>query len=521
MCIVLSGCLYVAVVAQPRVMALVREHLVEDLQPELDRWIDDLANEGYTGFVKTWPDSLCEDSHDNPHLQQIWEFIRNEYQQPEKLQGVILIGRYPWLFYEKRLVYSGDGKEEKYLCFQAWHTLKSMSSFVRSPNNIDIWVSRIDALDKNGRELFWGSEVSLIKRYFQTNHEHRTGVHRLPHTSYAAVHFLMFHKDNDGKYNYVKYGEELERLYPKYLFVGSAERRAFDGGGEYCFEYAHGGSNGNDIYDETAILKTPAQVRHNAMSSCGETVGGIATKQIFGKHGGITTACYFGLFHSRELMNGLIAGKTFGESYLLGPDLSSSTFLYGDWTLKPMMYPANEMPKIKNITITNTAVVGQPTTFSVEASDDDGTLETIEFYPEGFGWGNKEPETYNYSDTFQYAFNKTGKHYARVMISDNYKAWAWADIVIDVGDGNVFTSNHIAQHTPTRTVTIIAGTSIKKIPVPAFPVTIQTFKLNGTHLTTYRIENARQKLILPKYSGMHILKLRTTNSTATTIFTQF
>ena len=44
--------------------------------------------------------------------------------------------------------------------------------------DLDIWVSRINALDSRGNELSWGSEVALIINALNTNHAVRTGALR-------------------------------------------------------------------------------------------------------------------------------------------------------------------------------------------------------------------------------------------------------------------------------------------------------------------------------------------------------
>ena len=506
--IILSGILFFSFASQPRIMALVRDHLVQELQPELNRWIDDLSKKGYKGFVKPWPDSLCETRKDNAHVKKLWACIQEEYKKPEKLQGAVLIGRYP----ERMGVrHYSSGKDTWYSTHDDIY-LRYMDSFEPSPSKVHIWVSRVDALNTKGTEFSWGSEITLMKRYLQANHDHRSGKCRLPHMSYGAITEHFDREQKDGTHTHDKWEANLVRLYPAFTFVGTDERKAYDGGGEYFVEYSHGNTNSNQIYGVDALLKAPAQVRHNAMGSCGETVGGIATIQLFGRHGAITTGRYSWFHMKTEYMNLLIAGKTFGEAHIECPMISTGALLIGDWSLKPMMHPANKMPILTNVEVQGNAVTGTPTTFSIDAHDPDGSLRTIELYPEGWGKGDKEPVVFNYSPTFQYTFSKKGSHKIRIMVADEYKAWAWEDITVNVEQGPAFTKQQHIMRGGSRNVTVIAGKKVRKIPVGNFPAMVQLYSLSGRLVRSYTIQNQQQHLVLPNNSGVSIFKIITKNT---------
>jgi len=503
-----------SLVAQPRIMALVREHLAEDLQPEMDRWVGDLDREGYTGLVESWPDTLCENRNDNAHLNAVWDFIRSKYNESARLQGVVLVGRFPYEYHYTISTYENGELVDKEMVTNSSFCLEHMGSFERAPTSVNIWVSRVDALDRSAAPLAWGSEVDLIKRYFQTNHEQRMGVCRLPHKAYGALGF-----DYDEPERITQWREDLLAFYPAYQYVERNERPAFDGGGQYFAEFSHGnGADRNVVYTFDDVLLAPAQIRHNCLMSCGaNTIGGMLTKMLFTCHSLITSGQANYRHTDETYMDLLRDGKSYGEAHIACPDLSLWDHLVGDWSLKPMMNPDNATPRIRRVTIVDTPVVtGVPVRFAVNAYDNDGALETIEFYPEGYGilrdgpflgGGEYEPVVYAYSDTFEYTFEEAGTFTSRVLVGDDYKAWAWRNVTVTVNDGGSYARNDARLDRPTTELNLTIGGRVVAIPVASFPVSLRVVDLQGRNVEAHTVGSPHQRVVLRKKSGVCMLEI--------------
>jgi len=405
-----------------------------------------------------------------------------------------------------------------------------MGSFKRSPLNgeISIWVSRVDALNQQGNELSWDSEAGLIKRYFRSNHEHRTGLCRLPDKAYGALGF-----DFDEQERIDEWRTSLLRLFDSYLYVAREERPAFDGGGEYFAEYSHGnGADQNVVYSLDDVYLAPAQIRHNALMSCGSNrVGGLVTKMLFTRHSAITSGAS-NYYHTDEgYMDCLIAGQTYGQASIQHPNSSSVNLLVGDWSLKPKMFPANATPRIRRFTIVdNPTVTGVPTRFAIDAYDNDGTLDSIELYPEGWGhrrdlmpWqaGEYEPVVYAFSDTITYTYEKTGRFPVRVLVADNYKGWAWREDTITVNQGSSHAGPVPGVRVRAPEMIVVMGDVVKRIPVEAFPATLRVFSPSGRQVLARTVRSARERVMLHDVPAVCVIKIDAPGATKADFVVRF
>ncbi|MFW5846017.1 MAG: hypothetical protein ACOCXJ_07305 [Planctomycetota bacterium] len=86
--------LHAASVHGDRVLAVMLEHLYNDLQPSLQQWSDDIAAEGWEPAVVTWPSDRTRTAEGNPDIEPLYQMLQ-EQEREHDLQGVLLIGRFP------------------------------------------------------------------------------------------------------------------------------------------------------------------------------------------------------------------------------------------------------------------------------------------------------------------------------------------------------------------------------------------------------------------------------------------
>jgi alpha-tubulin suppressor-like RCC1 family protein len=143
------------------VLILARDTLYTELKTEVDRLRDDLIAEGYSSRVQ----SVSLES-----AEAQWNRIKTEYERTDQwLEGVILVGDLA------RAQSSGGGDND--LIF--WNMRFYDNDTWVSPRDFDIWVSRIGGVDTG-----YGTEIALMRRALDANHNYRKGISRLPHSAY-------------------------------------------------------------------------------------------------------------------------------------------------------------------------------------------------------------------------------------------------------------------------------------------------------------------------------------------------
>lgn len=446
---------------------------VSAISNEVIRLKTDLENEGYAAKIKLWNQS---GGSRNQYSSNLWTYLRSEYDKTNQfLEGAIFIGDLP-----KAQTYA----YHPYYNATNWYYTDLIywnMSFYQTNNEIttcNIWVSRINADD-----TAWGAQDILIRRALDANHNYRTGASRLPFTAFVFSCFTTnppsttmldvwpaVRVGGGGNHN------AQFKFMPERTDLHYAACDAFVAGGEVFNEVSHGSASGymeGSWFDENALYRVIAQNRVALIGSCTSgAFGGIANNHIFTRGGGCVIAVsgtdinYDGDFQINGAYGNepvfrrrLAAGDSWGgaclHSYPFNNYYTGNRIVfYGDFSLKAMAsIQSNTMPQIASYTIVTNA--WNSYTFTVSATDPDGTISYIEWFCNGYNYGKNTPTNTGISATLDYTYASAGTYTCRVEIIDNYLARDWREII--------FTVNR--PPTPSHdTVTVEAGQSVL-IPV--------------------------------------------------------
>lgn len=180
------------------VNVIVNTLIYPHIQAEIDTFVNDLVTAGYSVQL----DTIAGMSH---------TVLRNHLAGITDLVGAIFIGELPVAWFEL----SGFGSWEEFphdLFFcdldGSYYDNDADGIYDSHTGAMDpeIWVGRIYA-----RNLTWGSEVNLLKKYFSKNHEYRTSGSSLPERALAFV-------DDDWSY---WGGCDLGMIYSNVVVVNS------------------------------------------------------------------------------------------------------------------------------------------------------------------------------------------------------------------------------------------------------------------------------------------------------------
>jgi len=179
---------------QQRIIVIIEDRLAESLDQSLSQYKEDLENEGYSVKINTNINYTTSSA-------EIRKVLQNDYNDNQNLIGAVFIGSIaaPLFNYKKD---QGDPYWHDYLTDfyymdldgiwedtdnngiydlhkdtsnEFWNKVRRKLSLGdnRTP---EIWVSRIRA----DKLISLGDEIELLKKYFQKNHDYRTGGLILP-----------------------------------------------------------------------------------------------------------------------------------------------------------------------------------------------------------------------------------------------------------------------------------------------------------------------------------------------------
>lgn len=424
------------------VMVVVNSNLfVGALSNQIMRLKSDLEAENYMAKIQLWPSSGTSASN-------VWSCLRGEYADTNQFfVGAILVGNIP------KPLAGGTYNELLYWNMTEFQTASSSVSLRH------IWVSRINVDDTT-----WGSEATLIGRALDANHAYRTGESRLPFTAYR-------YKNPEWTYNNKNYltnvwpvveqrGEVTTnlRFLPERTDLGSiAGADCMVKGGELFEEESHGNSSGYmssyGWVTKAVLHRNLVQTRSCLIGSCGAGVyGGIVNEHLFTRGGGCVLAIgatkdsYVGegiISDDAAFLDLLKEGKSWGdalvENFALGQ--SAYTTLFGDLSLCPMASTySNRLPVVSNfVASSQTVAPGVPVTFTVTASDSDGTVSTIEWFLDGYNGGRAVPTVSGQVSSVVHTYPAVGVYTTRVETIDGGLARTWREAVVTVATPKTYT----------------------------------------------------------------------------------
>ncbi len=403
------------------VFVAVHALLLPEIENEIARLQDDLADEGYAARVEPWDTA-------QQGAEELWAFLRAAWLD-DGLVGAILIGALP---------VARNTINQAVTDLAYWN----MTSF-GDPRERHIWVSRIRALDADGSDLHAGSEAELVRRALDANHAYRTGKSRLPHKA--------FHFDDVGDGGSV--GHALT-VWPQAETL--APHLAWKKGGDLLHQTTHGSEVAYD-HDRVHVLsamRQPAQIRTALLTSCASgAFGGVANHHLFARLGGnvlsigaseITyTGAYVVLDDSEAdfaFRSALAAGSSWGQAlvdhYPFPADIRYfKPIFHGDLSLPAMAGPpAPSMPSAPAFEADT--IVGRvplAVVFSQQADESDGD-NLYEWFPEGYGYGRIEPPlTSSRSLRVAHVYEHPQRYLARLQTVADHGAVAYRDVEIRVG----------------------------------------------------------------------------------------
>ena len=152
---------------------IVNARLITELEAEIERYMNDLVDAGYSVRVDTTNDISCQALR--MHLASL------------NPVGAIFVGELPTAWYES----NGFGTWEEFpidLYFMdldgEWIDSDSDGLYDNHTGDVapEIWIGRLYA-----RTLTWDNEIRLLKRYFEKNHQYRIGELAAPQRALSFV----------------------------------------------------------------------------------------------------------------------------------------------------------------------------------------------------------------------------------------------------------------------------------------------------------------------------------------------
>jgi hypothetical protein len=131
------------------------------------------------------------------------------------------------------------------------------------------------------------------------------------------------------------------------------------------------------------------------------------------------------------------AGEAIGTAaiqyYAIRGVSNDREMFYGDMSLPVMAAPPNALPQI--LSFTHSVRSGHAPVqveFSVGATDPDGAVASVEWFPTGYDGGRAAPTFSGGATNVSFAYPAPGVYTARVEVVDNYKARTWREVAVTV-----------------------------------------------------------------------------------------
>lgn len=193
------------------IAVIINSELYPQVKNSIDRYLDDLKNEGHEVFFSEW------DYNAHPDVEELKTLLQN-YHQNQNLQGAVLIGKIPYAQGNIQTV-SSEGPIETYLMdLNNAHFIKNAFGKIKTATrnlHLDIWVSRIWA-PKDGILFSGMSEADLLQKYFEKNHLYRT-------CSSPVLDYKIRFEANDDMFNkYAKGSEYLNSWINFYQYLSES-----------------------------------------------------------------------------------------------------------------------------------------------------------------------------------------------------------------------------------------------------------------------------------------------------------
>ncbi|MBL8026730.1 MAG: hypothetical protein JNL74_09985, partial [Fibrobacteres bacterium] len=454
------------------VLLVVNDQLMTSLPTEINRLKTDLENEGYTSRIMTYANTLIPNTNsinDTNLCKALWDSLRNEYNKPNQMMaGAILLGRLPlfkgstyvrgpvaswddpfwnmsdWIgsVIQNGLYLIGHDSTANDTTYSGYGLARGMIG----ANQRHIWVTRFWALNSYGSgPLTYGSELTLMKRMLDANHDYRTGASRYPHTAWALS------KSPNKAYFWDP--AKLSSVWPNVVNMNLLPNQAkllpeaYYSAGDYLDLNTHGSAayytpslmSGtllrSRMYADSAMSR-PFQIRYLTPSACHTSdPGAITNAHLYSRGGGcifstgageyVATDGYLGLAHDyppfkAKMRTMLSEGERWGRAWVSSGMPITGGLFYGDGSLKPMMFPSNEIPSVTAIAATSLGA--KRMRINVTATDADGSLTLYEYWiNRKYNLGRNEPDSVGAAlSQFEKVFDSVTTVHLEVM--DNYKA---------------------------------------------------------------------------------------------------
>ncbi|MBL8025835.1 MAG: T9SS type A sorting domain-containing protein [Fibrobacteres bacterium] len=462
------------------ILLLVNDSLKNSLASEIGRLKSDLDSEGYTAQVKYFKDSLNRANalliSSNTVALSAWRSIREEFMKSDRIvTGAILIGYVPPI---AAVFASDDGFWNMSLPVTDWYadtmwaqlgdstfskddTINGgydCDAYLKGGSLRHIWVSRMYTLAGSGRgNTVYGTEVDLMKRVLDNNHNYRKGLSRYPHravsfdmsrlTTLSMARYLPIWQDTVKISNANNAGRVI--VAPGDTIFKTLLPYTPGYGAEIWDINSHGNTNflnptaGYSYARSDTLMKRPFQTRFAFLSACHTSYpGNFTNQQIYTRGGGCVLSVgtcdyvhyggWYSIVNSQpssvKMASMIAAGSNWGNAWLASDMPLGFNYFYGDLSLKPKMGPSNAMPIIDSL-VKSAPSAGRVKLTAENARDPDGSITTYEWwFKRSYSYGASEPDTVTTVNSIEIEASRIVDSTLRVEIIDNYMARSTATI---------------------------------------------------------------------------------------------
>lgn len=391
-----------------RVAIIVNDYLFPKIESSLRQYINDLQNEGYSTNLRLW--SLTN----NPDPRELKSHLSTLYHEAEGLQGALFIGDLPIVMFEPSNENNALGKyyvhQESFLTDQfymdltgdPWEDTDHNGIYDRpifrhgTRDSLEIWVSRLKA---SGLSYLEGlKEWDLINKYFEKNHNFRTG--KVEYPMWNLLYIQSDHAEERHRVNNLDFYDSMDIEYTIPIIKNTAVNEFLYLQDQSAYEYVAWVIHGMPqylLFDRCEYSHLPSWSTIDRSSTCLSNAGYI-TSYYLSKISvnpsalfAVPCSCWAGKYTENNYIMGtylfkpeaktlamisatipildysqkaflqsMNAGLNFGQSYLellnktTIPTVRSlligrSKVLFGDGTLKRQKFMAARTPDAKKI----------------------------------------------------------------------------------------------------------------------------------------------------------------------------